>query len=183
MRTSAFLDWFAISFGVALIALACGETEKEGSGSEPTSGTEDSAGGSSSSTTSFNAQDPVVAGPVTGVTTSPLTSDTTSSGAGGSGSTSMGGSGNSAGGASGSSAGGASGSSVGGASGSSAGGAAGAMGCGDCEPTTESFGDDDCQVWICFGSGAQQLVDAGCTDLATQVPRYCCPRNVSIECP
>ena len=168
---------FAIPWGLVLIALACGETDKDGSGSEPTGTQDSSAGGSGSSTTSIHAQDPVSTGPsavtVAGVTSSVVTSSvvtgsTTSGGAGGDGNTSMGGSGNSAGGMSSSSA-----------------GAAGApaRGCGDCEPTTESFGDDDCEVWICFGSGAQQLVDAGCEDLATQVPRYCCPKDLTLECP
>ena len=52
--------------------------------------------------------------------------------------------------------------------------------CGDCEPTAfDSFcGDDDHErgvLWVCYsGPTPQQILD-NCTDLATQIPRYCCP--------
>jgi hypothetical protein len=39
--------------------------------------------------------------------------------------------------------------------------------------------------WICYGSEAfdhQGLLDAGCVDLLTQVPRYCCPESFFPEC-
>lgn len=178
MRTNALRYGFAISCGVALIALACGETENDGSGSEPTTTEGTSLGGSGGSGANTQSGDAASTGTpsvvsasvvtVAAATSSAVTGTTTSSGAGGNSNTSMGGSGNSA----------------GGVSSSGAAGAAGAptRGCGDCEPTTESFGDDDCEVWICFGSGSQQLVEAGCEALPTQVPRYCCPKELSIEC-
>ena len=76
------------------------------------------------------------------------------------------------------------------ASASSAGGAGGMGGAGGapiteclgCETSTEQFGQD-CQVWVCFqGEGAQRLIDAGCMDLATQVPRFCCPPDTQLDC-
>lgn len=187
MRTNALRYGFAIPCGVALIALACGETEQGGSGSGPTGMEAGASGGSTGSggsgAQSGDAVGPASASVVSGsavtssavansaVTSSVVTSSTTTnSGAGGNANTSMGGSGNSA----------------GGMPSSSVGGAAGAPmsnGCGDCEPTTESFGDDDCEVWICFtGEGTTQLSEAGCEALPTQVPRYCCPPGLSIEC-
>lgn len=78
-------------------------------------------------------------------------------------------------------------SSVGGAGGVGAAGGGGAppiTECLGCEATTESFGDQECQVWACFapGEGIQRLSEAGCTDLATQVPRFCCPPGVEPDC-
>jgi hypothetical protein len=40
-------------------------------------------------------------------------------------------------------------------------------------------GDVEGDTWICTGSfNHQAMIDAGCVDLITQVPRYCCPDGV-----
>jgi hypothetical protein len=54
-----------------------------------------------------------------------------------------------------------------------------------CEPNTETFCDEGGVTWACGASGgfdASELVEAGCTDLGTQVPRYCCPATFKPEC-
>jgi hypothetical protein len=50
-----------------------------------------------------------------------------------------------------------------------------------CEPEGEC--GKDRTTWVCTGPGDWNvLVDAGCQDLATQVPRYCCPATFMPEC-
>lgn len=68
------------------------------------------------------------------------------------------------------------------------GGASGAGGapitmCGGCELTSEDFGEG-CSVWACFGAGdgSQRLYQAGCEPLPTQVPRFCCPEDIELDC-
>lgn len=55
-----------------------------------------------------------------------------------------------------------------------------------CEPSAETFCGDDGITWVCGAAGAQYdpnaLLDGGCTDLATQIPRYCCPKTFHPEC-
>jgi hypothetical protein len=41
--------------------------------------------------------------------------------------------------------------------------------------------------WVCYVSGGgipgyQDLIEAGCVDLATQIPRLCCPATFKPEC-
>lgn len=69
------------------------------------------------------------------------------------------------------------------------GGAAGASGtsCDElgCSPSDSAgiCGDVPGNVWICDGPfDRQALIDAGCVDLATQIPRYCCPDTFFPEC-
>jgi hypothetical protein len=42
------------------------------------------------------------------------------------------------------------------------------------------------EVWLCGEAGAafdhQALLDAGCTDLGTALPRYCCPAEAYAGC-
>ena len=65
-------------------------------------------------------------------------------------------------------------------------GGAGALECpSGCEAGSEPFCEGDGVTWVCFGPGPidyQALLDGGCTDLATQVPRYCCPASFHPEC-
>ncbi len=54
-----------------------------------------------------------------------------------------------------------------------------------CTAGSETFCQDGGVTWVCVGpgpSGDQELLDAGCTDLFTQVPRYCCPASFRPEC-
>ena len=55
-----------------------------------------------------------------------------------------------------------------------------------CEASTSPCQEDGVS-WVCgIGSGTSfdqaQLLDAGCMDLGTQVPRYCCPATFKPEC-
>ncbi len=57
-----------------------------------------------------------------------------------------------------------------------------------CEPTesTCTAGGTDRVTWVCYPNGTsfgyQELMEAGCQDLATQVPRFCCPAAFKPEC-
>jgi hypothetical protein len=55
-----------------------------------------------------------------------------------------------------------------------------------CEASTETFCDEQGGVtWVCGASGGfdpSELLDSGCTDLGTQIPRYCCPATFKPEC-
>jgi hypothetical protein len=49
----------------------------------------------------------------------------------------------------------------------------------------ESTCDDGGVTWVCGIMGAfdaTELVEAGCRDLATQIPRFCCPASFKPEC-
>ncbi len=191
MRTKA-LRYGIGAMGVLLAALACGETENDSDssgmddgtvGSSVNTGSGGSNGGDGPATVGGNAvTHTVAADSVSAIASSAggLPSTTTGTatvvGAGGVAISDT---------TTGSSVGGAGG--AGGAGGvSAAGGGGGAppiTECLGCAPSTESFGQD-CQVWVCFaaGEGMQRLADAGCMDLATQVPRYCCPPGVEPDC-
>ena len=173
--------------GVLSVALACGETEKDSDASETGSATT-GAGGSVASGSGGG-------GPSTTSTTGSAVTNgfTANSSATVSGSSESAGSVGGSGGASSASDASVSSSSSGGAGGASglggAGGVGGAAGappiteCLGCERSTEDFGDG-CNVWVCLppGEGMQRLYEAGCMDLGTQVPRYCCPEDVELDC-
>lgn len=202
LRTVGAMKTDSLRYGIGVVGaisvvLACGETEKDSAAS----GTDDSSvGGSDASGGSGdNATGPTTVGntsnvsnasnAVTNAAASVSGTVGTASSVGGSPSstssfTSIGG----AGGLGGSNT--TTSSSVGGAGGvgaaAGAGGAGGAPAiteCLGCETSTEPFGEG-CQVWVCYGpgEGIQRLIDAGCEDLATQVPRYCCPPDVELDC-
>lgn len=173
--------------GVLSVALACGETEKDGDGSETDSSTmgaggsdTSGSGGAGPSTTSTTGS--AVTNGFTANSSATVSGSSESSGSvGGSGGASSGSTSSSS---SSSSAGGAGG--LGGAGGVGTGGAAGGppiTECFNCESGTEDFGEG-CTVWVCLGpgEGMQRLYEAGCMDLGTQVPRYCCPADVELDC-
>jgi hypothetical protein len=54
-----------------------------------------------------------------------------------------------------------------------------------CSAGSEAFCQDGGVTWVCFGPGAidyNALIEGGCTDLATQVPRFCCPASFRPDC-
>lgn len=55
-----------------------------------------------------------------------------------------------------------------------------------CSPTgSAAFCQDGGVTWVCSGPGPidyDALTHGGCTDLATQVPRFCCPASFRPEC-
>jgi hypothetical protein len=54
-----------------------------------------------------------------------------------------------------------------------------------CEASSEGFCNGDGVTWVCGFSGTfdvSDLIEAGCEDLATQIPRYCCPATFKPEC-
>lgn len=187
MRTKA-LRYGIGAMGVLLAALACDETESDGNAS----GTEDSSVGGSANSGSGGSDTGNTATTVSSVVTNTVAVDSgpasTASSTGGSPSTTtgtamvVGAGGVVSSDTTSSSLGG-----TGGAGGVSAadggGGAPPITECLGCETSTEPFGEG-CQVWVCFspGDGIQRLIDAGCEDLGTQVPRYCCPPDVELDC-
>jgi hypothetical protein len=62
-------------------------------------------------------------------------------------------------------------------------------GCSACTQSEdlERCPDDRPVLWECFGpfpsGGLPAALTTECTDLATNVPRYCCPRGLWAECP
>ncbi len=57
--------------------------------------------------------------------------------------------------------------------------------CDACEPAAfDSFcGDDDHErgvLWVCYSGPTPQPILDHCTDLATQIPRYCCPSFIPV---
>jgi len=167
--------------GVLVVAAGCGETEKDSHTSDSNSssgmdsgGTSGSGGGGSGPTSNSAASSVVTNGSV--VTTATVSGSSGSTGGASGVSTGTVGS------VSSSSTGGAGGAGgLGGASG--AGGAPPITECLGCELGNEDFGQD-CNVWVCLGpgEGMQRLDEAGCMDLFTQVPRYCCPPDVELDC-
>jgi hypothetical protein len=52
-----------------------------------------------------------------------------------------------------------------------------------CEPQAQGACGNNGVTWVCFGAGEPPDFEAGgCTDLATQVPRFCCPPTFLPEC-
>jgi hypothetical protein len=56
----------------------------------------------------------------------------------------------------------------------------------ECEPSEGTCGTDGV-TWVCYIGGGvsadyQALIDGGCQDLATQIPRFCCPATFKPEC-
>jgi hypothetical protein len=72
---------------------------------------------------------------------------------------------------------------AGGASGAGNGGA-GSNGCPTgCEAQSSGFCGSEQVTWVCTSTFVPNVfLDAGCTDPATQVPRYCCPSTFKPEC-
>jgi hypothetical protein len=54
-----------------------------------------------------------------------------------------------------------------------------------CTAGSEPFCQDGGVTWVCFGPGPTNynaLIEGGCTDLGTQVPRFCCPASFRADC-